>query len=295
MTAWATLDGRAPEVIAHRGASGEFPEHVLPGYQRALEHGADFIEPDLLASRDGVLFCRHDLGLARSTDIAARAGFVDRAIDGDWPIWALDAAELDALRCRQPFPSRSAAFDGQFPPPRFTDVLAWAGAAARRRGGSVRLYPELKHPAALREHGIDAVERLVEALQPCPPGVRVHVQCFDADALRRIHARTGLPCALLVDSRGDPAAALAAHAGWLDTLALSKKWLAGAAGQALIEAIHARGLRVDAWTFRDDEVGAGFADIEAELRWALQSGIDRLFCDFPATALRVRAALSAPR
>lgn len=288
---WPTLDASAPLVIAHRGASGLWPEHVLPGYAQALADGADIIEPDLVPSRDGVLFCRHDPTLARSTDIAQRPEFADRRRDGDWPVDALDAAEIDQLRAIQPYPGRSVVHDRQHAVPRFSTLLDWAGEQASARGRRVLLYPEIKHPSLFADRGRDPVPLFAEALRRRPAGVEVLLQCFEAAPLRRAFEATGCPPALLVDTRADPRALLAEHGDWLSGLALSKRHLAGPGAAALVEAIHRRGLRVDAWTFRDDAVGEGFARIEEELAAAMQLGVDRLFCDFPATAVTVRAAL----
>src|SRR6185436_20227497 len=113
----------------------------------------------------------------------------------------------------------------------------------------------------------------------------VWVQCFDAEALRRVHEATGLRCCLGVNATSDWQAAIVEHRSWLGGLVAAKALLDG----ALVEAAHAAGMRVDAWTFRDDRVGEGHASIEAELEWALRSGTDGLFCDFPHTALAVRA------
>src|SRR5579864_6467898 len=124
---WSTLQGKATRIIAHRGASGYRPEHTLDGYALAAAQGADVLEPDLLMSRDGVLFARHDLGLARSTDIASRAEFAARAreIAGvrDWWIGDFTASELDTLRAVQPFPQRGTLHDGRLVLPRLAMVL----------------------------------------------------------------------------------------------------------------------------------------------------------------------------
>src|SRR5215475_9507999 len=124
---WKTLSGMPPRIIAHRGASGYRPEHSREAYLLAIEQGADVVEPDLVMSRDGVLFVRHDIGLAHSTDIAARAEFAPRAreIDGtrDWFTSDFDAAEIDTLRAIQPIPSRGSQYDGQSPVLRFGALL----------------------------------------------------------------------------------------------------------------------------------------------------------------------------
>ena len=113
--AWRTLDGGAPRIIAHRGASGLRPEHTLEGYALALSQGADIIEPDLVVSADGVLFARHDPGLARSTDIRLRPQFASRQEQGDWPVDRFAASEIDQLRAIQPNAARSSEFDRLWP------------------------------------------------------------------------------------------------------------------------------------------------------------------------------------
>jgi len=286
---WRTLDGQAPRVIAHRGASGERPEHTLGAYELALAQGADIVEPDLVPSADGVLYARHDAGLARSTDIARRSEFAARREDGDWPCDRLLAEEIDGLAAIQPFPGRSPDFDGRWAPPRWQAVLDWAREQARQRDAQVLLYPELKHPALFAERGVDLVNAFADSIVELPPEVEVWVQCFDAQALRRVHEATGLRCSLGVDRQSDWRGLLQQHRGWLGGLVAAKALL----GEGLVEAAHAAGLRVDAWTFRDDRLGEGHASIEAELAWALDTGVDGLFCDFPATALRVRGAASS--
>jgi glycerophosphoryl diester phosphodiesterase len=285
---WRTLDGQAPRVIAHRGASGPRPEHTLGAYQLALEQGADIVEPDLVPSEDGVLFARHDAGLARSTDIAAREEFAAHREDGDWPCDKFLAEEIDGLGAIQPFEGRAKQFDGRWSPLRWSTVIEWAREQARARDARVLLYPEIKHPAHFAERGVDPVQCFADSVVELPPEVEVWVQCFDADALRRVHEATGLRCCLGLDEDSDWRGAIARHRAWLGGLVAAKSLLAG----PIVEEAHAAGLRVDAYTFRDDRVGAGHASIEAELEWALASGADALFCDFPATALAVRARLA---
>lgn len=293
MSRWRTLDGQPPQIIAHRGASGLFPEHVMPGYAQGLDDGADWIEPDLVPSSDGELFCRHEPQLARSTDIAARPEFSATARGNDWWSCDLPAEAIDRLRCRQPFAGRPSQHDGRYSPPRFSAVIAWAAAEAAARAQTVRLYPEIKHPAAMAERGRDPLPRFIEQVRAAPAQVTIAVQCFERAALRRLREALPIDCALLLDSRNEPLKVLREGSEGLASLALSKKLLHGSRGVERIEAIHGAGLRVDAWTFRDDELGAGFACIDDELRWAMELGADRLFCDYPASGVRVRAALRA--
>jgi len=288
MSHWATLNGRPSLIIAHRGASGLFPEHTIAGYQQGLDDGADLIEPDLVPSRDGVLYCRHDPTLGRSTDIAQRPEFADRRGVDDWPCDHFTAAEIDTLRAIQPVAGRPRGHDRQFAVPRFSAVLEWAAAAAAQRGQTVTLYPEIKHPQRFAAAGLDPVPLFAAAATRLPPGVALRLQCFDEHALRRAFEATGLPSYLLLDSNADWRAALREHAGWLHGLAVSKKLLQGGQGAELIATVHDRGLRVDAWTYRDDDAAPGYDGIEAELRHAFDLGVDALFCDFPGTAVRLR-------
>jgi glycerophosphoryl diester phosphodiesterase len=201
--------------------------------------------------------------------------------------------ELDTLRALQPFPGRSASHDGRFALPRWSAIVDWASRMAQSRGSPVALYPEIKEPSALARRDNDPVPAFIESVASLPNDVTVWVQCFEAEPLRRVHDATGLPCALLLDSRADWRAALTAHSAWLARIAVSKRLLRTNSGKdaGVVAAAHAAGLRIDAWTFRDDAVGEGCAGIEDEIASAMRLGVDGLFCDFPATALAVRARM----
>lgn len=290
---WRTLDGRAPKIIAHRGASGLLPEHTLAAYALGLAQGADIIEPDLVPSADGVLFCRHEPLLARSTDIGSRPDLASRSRDGDWPSIELTAAEIDQLRAVQPFAGRDRSHDGRHAVPRFSALIQWAADAAIAGGRELLLYPEIKHPAAFAAAGHDPLPQFTGIAGALPNGVRLAVQCFDAAALRRIYEATGLPCTLLLDATADPLRELDRHHEWLAALGVDKRLLwRDDAPSSLVAAAHEAGLRVDAWTYRDDQPAEMFVDIDRELRATMQLGVDGLFCDFPATAVAVRAALA---
>jgi len=265
----------------------------MEGYALALTQGADVIEPDLVPSADGVLFARHEPNLARSTDVVARPEFAERQRDGAWHSDDLLAVELDTLRALQPYPGRSVAHDGKFALPRWTAVIAWAARMAQSRGSAVALYPEIKEPSALARRDSDPVPAFIASVAELPRDVTVWVQCFERDALRRVHDATGLPCTLLLDSKADWRAAIKANSAWLARIAVSKRLLPAKTGDdaGVVTAAHDAGLRVDAWTFRDDAVGEGYASVEDELAIAMRLGVDGLFCDFPATGLAVRKRL----
>lgn len=289
--AWSTLDGRAPHIIAHRGASGLRPEHTLEAYTLALEQGADVVEPDVVVTRDLQLIVRHDRGLARSTDIAAHAAFAPRKRDGDWWAEDFDAGEIASLRATQPFPQRDHRFDGEFRIPTLAAVLFWAETAARQRNAPVLLYPELKSPGLLASRGRDPVPRfLALARQRNPARVQLWLQCFEIEPLRVLREQAELPVFLLLDQGTDWRRALALHGSAVDGFGAHKSLLfdAGRRSTGLVEEAHALGRRVHAWTYRDDAVASGFGTVETELELAFSLGLDGVFTDFPQSALRCR-------
>lgn len=130
-----------PLVIGHRGAPGYLPEHTLEGYALAIELGADFIEPDLVATKDGVLIARHEPNIVNTTDVATRPEFAARrriaVVDGaaEEGFFASDftLAEIKTLRAKQAFGERPHQFDGQFQTPHWTKSLPWSNASPSRR------------------------------------------------------------------------------------------------------------------------------------------------------------------
>jgi glycerophosphoryl diester phosphodiesterase len=299
VTAWSTLDGAAPRVIAHRGASGYRPEHTLEGYALAAEQGADAIEPDVVVSRDGVSYARHDVGLARSTDIAAHGEMAARArkFEGsrDWWISDFAAEEIDRLRAVQPIPSRGTRFDGQFAVPRLAQVLEFARRVAREPAAPLVVDVEIKSPAFFERLGINVLAALYRDLEQCRmtgPDAPVWLECFDHAFLRRAFDRCGNPCFALFEAMpetfSERDAVLRDLASWAKGIAPAKQLLRDDSG--LVAAAHAAGLEVHVWTFRDDRVPEPFADARDELFAAFALGVDAVFCDFPDTAAASREA-----
>ena len=195
-------------VIAHRGASGERPEHTLEAYRLAIAQGADFIEPDLVPTRDGVLVARHENALSGSTDVADRPEFADRRtrkrIDGVWiEDWFAEDFRLDELRqlrARETRPDTrpdNAAFDGQFGIPTFAEVIALAKAESQRLGRPIGLYPETKHPTFFLHEGrhldgeriaLDISAMLLDELvaSEFTNPACVYIQSFEIDNLQRL-------------------------------------------------------------------------------------------------------------
>lgn len=157
-----TLNGQTPLVIGHRGASGERPEHTLASYQLAIEQGADFIEPDLVATKDGVLVARHENEISGTTDVADRPEFADRrttkTIDRQeitgWFTEDFTLAELKTLRARERLPElRGTAFDGLFEIPTLAEIIDLVKQAEAQTGREIGIYPETKHPTFFAEVG----------------------------------------------------------------------------------------------------------------------------------------------
>jgi len=188
-------------------------------YGRAIEQGADFVEPDLVSTKDGVLVCRHENEISGTTDVASRPGFASRratkTIDGasvtGWFTEDFTLAELRTLRARERLPRlRGTAFDGQFGIPTFEEVLALVAAAntrPERRGRPVGIYPETKHPTYFEELGLPLEKPLLEALRRHGldrPDAPVFIQSFEVGNLRRLAKLTRVPLVQLIDVDGGP-------------------------------------------------------------------------------------------
>ncbi|WP_460823402.1 glycerophosphodiester phosphodiesterase [Lysobacter olei] len=189
-----------PLVIAHRGASALRPEHTLAAYAQAIADGADFIEPDLVATRDGVLVARHESELSSTTDVAQRAEFAHRrrqqVIDGQslegWFTEDFTLAELKTLRVHERLAGlRSTAHDGQFPIATLDEVIELVATESGRLGRTIGLIPELKHPTHFQQLGLALEDRLLERLQAhaYTRTAPVMVQSFEVDNLRYLRAR----------------------------------------------------------------------------------------------------------
>jgi glycerophosphoryl diester phosphodiesterase len=319
-----------PIVIGHRGAPGHRPEHTLASYVLAARLGADYLEPDLVATADGVLVARHEPELGGTTDIATRPEFADRrttrAVDGvtctGWFVDDLTLGELRTLRAVERLPALRPAntrFDGRFPVPTFAEILDLRARLSERLGRTIGVYPETKNPGYFAARGVPLEPALVDALQAGgldSPTTPVFVQSFAPDSLRLLRTALRVPLVRLVDedtpelvTRGN----LAAIAEYADAVGVHKSLVipptpAGTLGppSALVPDAHALGLAVHAFTFRDENAflpadlrfGSGQAalgDGRAECAAFVRAGVDGLFADHPesAVAVRVPAATAA--
>ena len=198
-TTWRTLDGKPPLVIAHRGASGYRPEHTLASYTLAIEMGADYIEPDLVATRDGQLVARHEPLLDDTTDVKSHPEFANRRttkqLDGKsvTGFFASDftLAEIKQLRAVQSNPARSKEYDGRFEIPTFEEILDLAERESQQRGRTIGVYPETKHPSFHLALNLPLEERLLDDAAPDASWIALTVRCSSS----RSRARTCSTCA----------------------------------------------------------------------------------------------------
>ena len=211
-------------MIAHRGASGHRPEHTLEAYWLAIQQGADYIEPDVVATSDGHLVVRHENEISGTTDVSRRPEFagrfatklVDGAAISGWFTEDFTLDELKTLRAveRLPLPSgsRAADFDGMFEVPTLQEVIALVRAVNADRERDPRLpqigiYPETKHPTYFEGLGLSLDEPLVRMLHANGyrgPGARVYIQSFETANLKKLSGMTDLPLIQLLDATGGP-------------------------------------------------------------------------------------------
>ena len=274
----------APLVIAHRGASGLRPEHTLASYELAIAQHADFIEPDLVMTKDGVLVARHENEISGTTDVARHAEFAGRkttkTIDGQqvsgWFTEDFTLAELKTLRARERLPAlrpQNTAYDGQFEIPTFEEILALVDRQNAKLGRRIGVYPEIKHGSYFTAIGHPMESALLAALSK--HGYRTaddpaFIQSFEVGNLERLRKRTKLRLVQLIDAKGSPAdrpdlsytamvtpTGLTAVARYADAVGVAKELIVArdAGGRSLppttlIADAHRAGLRVHAWTFR---------------------------------------------
>lgn len=301
--AFKTLDGQPPVIIAHRGASGLYPEHTLKAYQVAIDQGADFIEPDLVMTRDGVLIANHDGYLSDTTDIADHPEFASRksvrttllGARDDW--WSDDftLAELKTLKAVQRVAGRPAQYNDQFTIATFDEIVALVLQNARQ-GKKVGLHIEAKWPSHFSSVGLDMVDPILDTIDRAglkEAGIPLFIQCFEPPFLQQVAARSDIP--LVQNLIGPPYAEKLGLDMQLEDIptagigANKSLILTPQGGHTdYVDRAHALGKFVHVYTVRDDQPADGFASAEQELQVLIEAGVDGIWTDYPATALAVR-------
>lgn len=313
-----------PLVIAHRGASGERPEHTLMGYTLAIDEGADFIEPDLCATKDGHLVVRHENEIGGTTDVANRPEFAarktEKVIDGQkisgWFTEDFTLVELKTLRARERLPQLrpgSAKFDGLYAIPTYQEVVDLAKAEGKRVGRTIGTYPEMKHPSYFASLGLPLEGRLADALKKnglATKSAPVFVQCFEVEPLKAIGKLVQSRRVMLVGQGPAPVdvkseAGIKAIAAFAE--GLGPEWplviptTGGTLGAPteLVKWAHAAGMAVHPWTVRAENAflpkslqrgtsPADHGDVEAVFKAIYAAGVDGVFSDFPGLAAQAR-------
>jgi glycerophosphoryl diester phosphodiesterase len=335
LPACATLESHAMEkplhgqaiIIAHRGASGERPEHTIASYTLAIEQGADYIEPDLVLTKDGVLVARHENEISETTNIAEKREFANRktskTIDGEkrtgWFTEDFTLDELKTLRAKERLPQLrkgNMAFDRQFEIPTFEEILTLA------KAHNVGVYPETKHPSYFASIGLPHEAPLLALLTRfghVTKDAPIFIQSFEVENLKALRPKTKLRLIQLMDETGSPAdrsdltysqmataEGLKIVATYADGIGPNKamvipRTMIGNLGTptTLVADAHKVGLAVHPWTFRRENYflplaqksgidPRGIGDVEAEMKAFLATGIDGIFSDNVTEAVSAR-------
>ncbi len=316
-------------VIAHRGASGDRPEHTLAAYELAIDQGADYIEMDLVATQDGVLVARHENEISGTTDVDQRPEFAarltTRVIDGEemtgWFTEDFTLAELRTLRARERLPEirpQNVAFDGLYQVPTLAEIIALVRAKEAETGRVIGIYPEIKHPSYFAGIGHDLAAMLVEQLHAAGlegADAPVFIQSFEVEPLRRLDDMTDLRLVQLVALEGGPAdmpevtyrsmldaQGLIAIATYADAIGADMRLILQEDGTSapLVQSARLANLPIHAWTARKENAflpaalqssddQANSGNLAALIVMLDVAGIDGVFTDDPEIA---REALS---
>ncbi|GIE36526.1 glycerophosphoryl diester phosphodiesterase [Actinoplanes italicus] len=285
-----------PLVVGHRGASGYRPEHTLASYELAARLGADYLEPDLVSTKDGVLVCRHEPEIGGTTDVASRPEFADRkrtvVLDGvsvtGWWTQDFTLAELKTLRATERIPAirqQNTVYDGYFEVPTFQELLDLRKRLSNELGRDLGVFPETKHPTFFRNIGLALEKPLVRTLRRNgldKRGAKVFIQSFEAANLRDLadDHRVEVPLVFLSSASGSPFNDPRSYADYLTPVGIKElsefvDGLGPEKGQiiprkadgtlgtptTLVTDAHAAGLKVIPYTFRAEN-----SFLPAELR-----------------------------
>jgi glycerophosphoryl diester phosphodiesterase len=325
------IAARKPIVIGHRGACGYRPEHTLASYRLAIALGADYIEPDLVATKDGVLIARHENELSSSTDVAQHPEFRDRhttkLIDGQrvtgWFSEDFSLAEIKTLRARQPFSFRDRRFDGWWEIPTLVEILELLAQIRIETGKIIGIYPETKHPSYFAAQSLPLEDPLIQCLHQFGyqfPSDPVFIQSFEVTNLQYLRQITELPLIQLIGSLerspydGILSGDRRCYRDWttppsLQILAQTVQGIGCAKADLVVFEVITQqwqptplllqakqaGVQVHAYTFRNETqfIDPSFQNQpDAEYEVFFRLGIDGVFSDFPDRAVTVRDRLN---
>lgn len=289
----APIPTNRPLIIGHRGAAGERPEHTRASYRRAMETGADYIEPDLVCTKDRVLIARHENELSETTDVASKfpARKTKKTVDGNviegWFAEDLTLDEIRSLRAKERVASRDHSRDGQEEILTFDEILQLRESLSQEFRREVGIYPEMKHPLYLRSIGCDIEDKVAASLK------RFHlenetspviVQSEAPQSLIRLRPMTKVRLMQLLDRDLTPAQ-WAQVKSYAQIVGPEKSVVLTT---SVVQNAHKAGLLVHPWTFRSDApfLNAKYQGNPAlEYKEFLKLGVDGFFTDFPKDAV----------
>ncbi|AGH96660.1 glycerophosphodiester phosphodiesterase [Pseudobdellovibrio exovorus] len=316
---------QAPLIIAHRGASGYRPEHTLESYKLAIEMGADFIEPDLVMTKDKVLVARHENEISETTNVAEKfpSRKKTKTIDGQeitgWFTEDFTLKELKTLRAKERLEFRDQSFNGKFEVPTFDEILVFLKAESKKHKRVIGVYPETKHPSYFASIGLPMENAVVDALKKHDLNHEksaVYLQAFELDILKKLKDLTPVSLVFLYGSPKESPydfilakdkrtfadltkpAALKELAKTVHGIGPHKSYIipTNSFGErlkptTLVADAHAAGLVVHPYTFRKEEIflpATYKGDAIAEYIEFFQQGVDGVFSDFTDQAIQAK-------
>lgn len=317
-----------PLIIAHRGASGYRPEHTLAAYQLAIDLGADYIEPDLVISKDGVLIARHENEISQTTDIANHPEFAHlkttKIIDGEiqtgWFTEDLTLSELKSLTVKERIPQirpQNTAYNGFLKIPTLEEIIDLAEKKSLENSRQIGIYPETKHPTYFQSIGLPLEAQLLASLKTT--NLPIFIQSFAVSNLQELSQQTDLPLVQLINDLGQPydfilsgnpqtyqdmiqPAGLKQIAKYAQAIGVNKNLIIPRdengklkSPTSLINNAHTENLLVHAWTFRNENyfLPRDFQNHpQEEYKLLFDLGIDGVFTDFTDTAVSLLKALN---
>lgn len=210
---YPTLSGKKPLIIAHRGASGYLPEHTLAAYVKAILLGADYIEPDLVMTKDSILIVRHEPMLSQTTNVSELPEFASRKtkkeIDGyeieDWFASDFTLEEIKSLRARQAMQERNQEYNDRYEIPTLEEVIRLVQEKTKQQGRTIGIYPETKHPSFHEKLGLPITNTLLETLTSFEWNARtapVYIQSFEVSNLQYIRSKSNIKTIQLLSCCG---------------------------------------------------------------------------------------------
>lgn len=294
-----------PIVIGHRGASGYRPEHTLESYRLAIDMGADFIEPDLVMTKDGVLVARHENEISGTTDVAEKFPKLKttKLVDGKevtgWFVEDLTLKELKTLRAKERLEFRKHDNDGKFEIPTFDEILEFVKGQSKARQHVIGVYPETKHPSYFRSIGLPLEKKLIKALAKYGLNKKdspVFIQSFELENLKMLRKMTKARLIYLLDDQ-KPLPSLTGLNAFVDGIGPAKTFIVPVKDgkklppTLLVADAHAAGLLVHPYTFRNETnfLHADYkGDPQKEYLEFFKLGVDGVFSDFPDVAVSAR-------